>query len=255
METLAAGKDLNDPKVKAEIADQVLPLIEDLPNPIERDTYRQRLARLIRVDERALMGGLPAAGRPKPFLRGRPSKRTPAESKTGIFSASMPGSGLEMHCLGVLLRRPDLLYRVDRALQEASLSRLAAEDFQQADHQLIFKLLQESIEQDMAEPLKFVLSGLSLAMMEIADGLLACTAKLDPNEERVLEDLLRALLELRTRNLRQNNEYIRFLMEDAQQQGDLKATQYSEIMVQHNQLFNRLNRALGKYTSHSVTVR
>src|SRR5512145_1561076 len=56
METLAASRDLDDPKVKEEIATQVLPLIEDVPSSIERDTYRQRLARLIRVDERALLG-------------------------------------------------------------------------------------------------------------------------------------------------------------------------------------------------------
>ncbi len=47
METLAAGRNLEDPKVKSEIAAQVLPLIEDVPNPVERDAYRQRLARLL----------------------------------------------------------------------------------------------------------------------------------------------------------------------------------------------------------------
>ncbi|MCK6540155.1 MAG: DNA primase, partial [Anaerolineales bacterium] len=59
METLAAGQNLNDPKVKNQIAAQILPLIEDLPNPLERDTYRQALARMLRVDERALMGAQP----------------------------------------------------------------------------------------------------------------------------------------------------------------------------------------------------
>ncbi len=52
MDTLASGRDLEDAKVKSEIAGQVLPLIEDLPNPVERDTYRQRLARFLKVDER-----------------------------------------------------------------------------------------------------------------------------------------------------------------------------------------------------------
>jgi DNA primase len=56
METLAAGQNLNDPKVKNQIAAQVVPLIEDLPNPLERDTYRQALARMLRVDERVLIG-------------------------------------------------------------------------------------------------------------------------------------------------------------------------------------------------------
>ena len=59
METLAADRDIDDPKVKTEIASQVMPLIGDLPNAIERDTYRQRLARLLRVDERSLPGAQP----------------------------------------------------------------------------------------------------------------------------------------------------------------------------------------------------
>jgi DNA primase (bacterial type) len=55
METLAAAQDLNDAKVKREIAAQVLPLIEDVGNAVERDAYRQQLARLLRVDERSLV--------------------------------------------------------------------------------------------------------------------------------------------------------------------------------------------------------
>jgi DNA primase len=255
METLAAGRNLEDPKIKNEIANQVLPLIEDVPSPIERDTYRQRLARLLRVDERTLLeGGLPS-GRSRPALRRRPGRRTSAEARPELLPAAKVGYAMEMHCLGVLLRRPDLLYKVDRALQEDGLSRLLPEDFQHTDHQSIFRLLHESVDQDMAEPLNYVLSSLSLSLMELADGLLEFTTRLDPNEERVLEDLLRALLDLRKRNLRQNNEYIRFMMEEAQQQGDFKATQYREIMVQNSRILDRLNRALGKYTSHSIPAR
>lgn len=71
METLAHGQNLDDPKVKNRVAAQVLPLIEDVPSPIERDTYRQRLARLLRVDERALLTA-PAPLLPKPPPLPRP---------------------------------------------------------------------------------------------------------------------------------------------------------------------------------------
>ena len=54
MDSLAAGQNLNDAKVKNQIAAQVLPLIEDLPNALERDTYRQALSRMLRVDESSL---------------------------------------------------------------------------------------------------------------------------------------------------------------------------------------------------------
>jgi DNA primase len=255
METLAAGKDLEDPKVKDEIASQVLPLISDVPSPIERDTYLQRLARLLHVDERALFDWSGKPGRSRRVTSRRSARRQPTEPSTGLLGAAVESvNRLEMHCLGVLLRRPDLLYQVDRKLQEHKLDRLAPGDFQQAGHQAIFRLLQESVDQDMAEPLNYVLSSLSLEMMELADELLARTDQLDPNEERVLEDLMRALLDLRSRNLRQEIEYLRYLMEDAQEKGDLKVPHYQQTMVQHTLTLQRLNRALGEYTSRGMIV-
>jgi hypothetical protein len=203
----------------------------------------------------------------RPRLR-RPTRR----SSGGRTSEDQPGSqnklrsgqlskpvettyALEAHALGVLLRRPDQLYKVDRALQAAGLARLTPADFQHADHQTIFRLLHESVDQDMAEPLNYVMNSLSLPMMELADGLLERTKKLDPNEDRVLSDLLRTLLDLRSRNLHQSIDYLRFLMEDAQQQGDFKASQYQQTMVQHTVLLYRLNRAIGQYTSRTPVGR
>jgi DNA primase len=252
METLAASRDLDDPKVKTEVAAQVLPLIEDVPSPIERDTYRQRLARLLRVDESALTGE--ARARPARGRRGA-RKATPAPAGLKVASPAETCYALEAHALGVLLRRPDLLYQVDRALQESGLTRLTPADFQHAGHQSVLRLLQESVDQDLAEPLNFVLDSLSLPMMELADGMLERTRNLNPSEDRVLGDLLRALLDLRCRNLHQSIEYIRFLMEDAQDQGDLRATQYQQTMVQHTLLRGRLDRALGQYTSRAQISR
>ena len=150
---------------------------------------------------------------------------------------------LEAHCLGVLLRRPDLLYRVDRELQSKELRRVTVDDFQHVDHQAIFALVQESVDQDVAEPLNFVLGSLSLPMMELADGLLARTDQLDPNDERVLEDLLRALVDLRQRQTHQNIDYLRILMFEAQEKGDMKASEYRTIYGTTYQDLQRLNRA------------
>lgn len=256
METLAAGKNLDDPKVKTGIAEQVLPLIEDLPSPIERDTYRQRLARLLRVDERALLETGARPGRGGGSVRRRLGQRQAAEKPAPqLASAASSTFSLESHCLGILLRRPDLLYKVDRKLQEEGLARLSPEDFQHSAHQAILRLLQESVDQDMAEPLNFVLISLSLDEMELADGLLACTEKLDPNEDRVLEDLLRGLVDLRSRSMHQNIEFLKYLMEEAQQQGDMKAMQYAQAMLQHTQTLKRLNRAYGRYTTRLVVTR
>ncbi len=252
METLAASRDVSDPKVKSEIAAQVLPLIQDVPSAIERDTYRQSLARLLRVDERRL----PAEGgytrRPAQRSRTRASTQPALEPLRSNVTGSY---ALEAFTLGVLLRRPDLLYRVDRELLKFSLQRLSPDDFQHADHQTILRLLQESLDQDVAEPLNHVLNRLSLPMMEVADDLLARTEKLDPNDERVLGDLLRALLDMRKSNLAQSLEFLRFAMEDSQQQGDLGIDQYQQSLAQNMLLLQRLDQARGFYTGRALHSR
>jgi hypothetical protein len=155
----------------------------------------------------------------------------------------------------VLLRRPDLLYQVDRALLESRLNRMTVDDFQHADHQAMFRLLQQSIDQDIAEPFNYVVNSLSLPMMELADGILARSTKLDPNDERVLEDLLRGILDLRRRNVRQEIEYMRFLLQEAQDQGDMLASQYMQALLRQKNLLSSLDQAMGKYTSRPASSR
>ncbi len=257
METLAAGRDLEDPKVKSQLAAQVLPLIEDLPSPIERDTYRQRLARLLKVSEAALTSVAPPAARraprPRPAGFERPVGGPLSRPADPLADTTLSSYTLEVHCLGVLLRRPDLLYQVDRRMQEDRLPRLSPDDFIHADHQAILKVFQESVDQDMAEPLNFVFNNLSLPLMEMADGLLARTTRLDPNDERVVEDLMRGLLSLRQRRANQALEYHRFLMIETQERGDPNSSQEAQTVVQLAKVRQSIDRALQRYTSRSAT--
>jgi DNA primase len=249
METLAYGRSLDDPKVRSEIANQVLPLIEDVPDAIERETYRQKLARLLRVDERALVGESRRRSRAAPGRVVRTS-RQPAEKTT---RASPPSSAalLEFHCLGMLMRRPDLVYRLDRAMQEFNLPRLSVNDFQRAEHQALFQLVQESLDQNVSEPLHFVLNSLSLPLMDKADDLLERTSKLDPVEDRVFEDVLRAILNLRILYVRESLDYLRYIMDEAQQQGDLQSKEFQQGVLHFTILLKHLNTALGRYTGRN----
>ena len=253
MEVLAAGRDLEDAKVKPEIAAQVLPLIREVPDPLERETYRQRLARLLHVDESMLQV---EAGSTSPRRRRIERGSTDAQPPPPLLTTASR-QPLEEHCLGLLLRRPDLVYRVDRALQEDGLQRLSSGDFERVEHQMIFQFIQESLTQDLTEPLNYVLNSLSLPLMDQADRLLERTGKIDGkpevNEARLLEDLLRAILELRRREVRQNMEHVRYLMEDSSQEGNEAATaqvgEYLQTMVHYAELLKRIHRAQGRYTT------
>ena len=165
-------------------------------------------------------------------------------------------ASLEAYCLGVLMRRPDLVHRIDRVMQEYHLARLGQVDFERAEHQAIFALVQESLTQDITEPLHFVLNGLSIPMLDKADELLASTDKLDPVEERVFEDLLRAFLNLRILNVRESLRYYRFLLEEAQEKEEPgMVKEYLLAVQQYSKMLQRLDQAVGRFTSHSLDAK
>jgi DNA primase len=243
LDTLLADRDIRDPKVKNDVAQQVLPLIADLPNAIERDTYRQMLARRLRVDEHAFAG----LSGPRPALRRRP-RRTESEVvlEASRPVVSRPGQRIEMQVLGVLYRKPELGYRLDRLLQQAALASLTPEDFEYTDHQMFFRLIRQSLEQVEAEHHAFVAARVPETLEGLAKDLLAQTGTLDPVDDRLLEELFRNIIKIRRLVVEENINQLRFIMEEAQQEGDLRVQGYQQLAVQHSQLRNNLDRALGK---------
>jgi DNA primase len=246
METLAAGRNVDDPKTRSEIAGQVLPLINEVPDPIERETYRQRLARLIKVDERLLTGG-ESTGATK---RRRPR---PAQPKAGDRKPEIPilagNALLEAHILGILVRRPEMVFYVDRALHESHLMRISRLDFELAEYQAIFELVQASINQDQTEPMHYVLNGLSLPLMEIVDNLLERTEKLDPKDDRVLEDVMRALLEIRRRQVSEEMNQVRFQMDEAAIAGDIRTKEYEDRIAKCSRMLRFIHQAREHFTN------
>jgi DNA primase len=245
METLAAGQDLNDAKTKSQIAAQVLPLIEDLPNPLERDTYRQALARMLRVDERALIGGqVQGPG----VRRTRPVKREQAQESAPVAVAASPNAKVEAYCLGILFRRPELLYRLDRQLQESGLLSLAPEDFEYTDHQIFLKIIHQSLEQVESDQHQYVVIHLPDSLKGLAQELLAQTEKLDPVQERLLEELQRLVQKLRRVRANLDLTLTRFLQEEAQQNGDPHALQYQQQVLQLAKLLHSIDQANKRLT-------
>jgi DNA primase len=252
METLAAGRNVDDPKTRSEIAGQVIPLINEVPDPIERETYRQRLARLIKVDERLLTGIEPTSSSRR--RRPRPSQPKASDQKSEIPILA-GNSLLEAHILGILVRRPEMVFHVDRALHEAHLSHLSRLEFERAEYQAIFELVQESLAQDHSEPMHYVLNGLSLPLMEIVDNLLERTEKLDPKEDRVLEDVMRALLEIRRRQVTEMINQFRFQMDEAAQAGDFRTKEYEDGIAKCTRTLRNLHQAHERLTNRAVAAK
>jgi len=245
METLAAGQNINDPKVKNQIASQVIPLIEDLPSALERDTYRQQLARMLRVDERALLSMQPQIPRLK-RQRHAPSGQTQVAEKSAVSVSVSSSKKAEAYIIGVLFEKPELVYRLDRTLQEFGLAPLNAQDFEYTDHQMLFGLIRESVEQDKTEHHEFVMDSMPVSLQGLSRELVAQAEKLERAEEKLLEELLRGVIKLRRVTAGENLNQLRFLQEEAHQGGDLRAASYQGLVLQHTRLLRDLDQAFRK---------
>lgn len=251
METLADGQDLEDPKVKSEIAGQVLPLIEDVPDSVEREAYRQRLARLLRVDERSLVSPKSPA-RPVRRLSGAGAARPveQAEKTAPALKLLRPEAALEAHCLRLLLRQPDALYLLDRVLQKAGVSRFSVQDFEHADYQALAGVILQSIDQDDLEANQYIQEKLPEDLHDVVLELLEPFPQGEPSAERLIEDLIQAVMRLRQVRTHAHVDQLIFMQQDVQQAGNGSSLEdyqgIHQVVLQCTRVLKNLNRALGQ---------
>ncbi len=249
METLAAGRDLNDPKVKDDVARQVIPLIEDLASPIERDTYRSRLAVMLHVNEESLMqlqGGGTGGRRQPARRRQRPSRK---EQPSGV-EIKNPLRPLENHCLRLLLFKPDLLPQLEEELKTNRFPALSVDDFQSAESQEAFLLLADAVNQLDSSIRDYISDNrpetLDSFLQEVDQGI-----NLDNTpDDRIYDDLYDTINRLRLVKIREAIDTIRFLVTDLagweEQQVDEKESlnQYYRKMSELTGERFRLEKAL-----------
>ncbi len=251
MATLAMDRDLNDPKVKSDIATQVLPIIDDLPNPIERDAYIQRLSRLLEINENTLIGFRPERKRRRLAVRQR-QEVAPIKESNITKQGRREGEAYEKHCVGILLREPELIYKVDRALSKDGLDRFDEKDFQNTDFQILVKYIRDALSQSNEEPRDYIIKQLSGDFIEIVDELLKLTEDLNPKTDRVLEDLMRAFLNLRKWQIIKQNDHYRYLQENNHENGDYKAAEFQNNISHNLQEKHKIDKAMQRYTSRSA---
>jgi hypothetical protein len=131
-------------------------------------------------------------------------------------AVSNPRKNIEFYCLGILLRKPELIYRLDRKLEEYGLSPLSVEDFEYTDHQMLFNVLRQAMGQDEKDHGQYVISQMPEALSALTNDLLTQTEKLDPLDDRLLEDILGRFLDLRRTHAMTNVNQLRFMQEDEQ---------------------------------------
>jgi DNA primase len=234
LHTLTRGQNLNDPKVKAMIAARMLPLIEDVGDKVERDAYRQQVARTLRVDERSLA---PTAGA-RPGSRWTRSRKVleerPAE---GGGAPPSPAERAELHesfNLGLLIRAPELLFRIDRSFGELKLDRIGPGDFTGPGQAALIQLIRDSLLED--DPEQYLAARSEEGLVETMAAAKESFRKYHGEDSPTLEEALEAALRLRQRTLERQLNDLRFYLTDVEQnppepaaEGDIRETRRSSL--------------------------
>ncbi len=243
METLADRADIDDPKAKEEIADQVLPLIVRILKGVLSEAYRQRLARLLRSDERALVRRT-AGGSPRWRKTYHPRPEVPHEPITSVDSSHRK---LEETCIKALIADPTLIHFVDRTFRHHELACLHAEDFSHTDFREIFKLVKESLDQDLEQPLNFVHQRIPEALVET----LLENAIQDPYPDwRIqpkapkLEFLINMFIRLRRIRIDESLEQLVFLQTQQNQEEQETPIDYYKLAQEYARMRGKLDQAL-----------
>jgi len=239
-QVVTTGLDLDSPKGKAEAVRRLMPIIQEIGDPVERTHYLQKLARLVRVDERTLLLEA-AAGRAKAPRR----VEREGEAAPSPLPKSAVAFGLEEYCLSALLRRPHLLRRLDGLTSVVGVRELSPDDFAQVENREIFAALRDRVERgeeldagSLREALDEMLRPRFDALLEGPPGAPAF------DDEELAKGLAEGVLRLRKRNLERLIQELRFLAEEAEEQGEAAVRELGRKVDAHRAALRRIHRAL-----------
>jgi DNA primase len=154
IDVVTQGLDMQDGKAKAAAVQQVLPLINDVADPVEREHYRQMLARRLKVDERVLHTVSIPTGRKRAKAN---TPQTETVRPAGPDSRDVETTGLTMVMRGKVsaseMRRedflrqclayPKIMAQIDKQLAVNQQSVVSEADFTRLDDKVLWRQIRE----------------------------------------------------------------------------------------------------------------
>ncbi len=248
--------DMDDGKAKTSAAQKVLPLINDVADPVEREHYRQLLARRLRIDERALLKITTPQGR-KRSRSSQPAK--PGAGELALDNARADSVGVSTvisgETIGTELRRADFLRQclihptvvpmIDSLLVDNHQLKVEPEDFYKPDDRALWRFVRNQVdtwsiasEGDLWDSLEdeFLRDRVQM-LLSLPDGP-------DLVVDRLPDTLTRSVLDWRQEHIKGLIGEVKYLFGDQdksnnQEQIDLRADQLRDLTTQ---LLN-INRA------------
>ncbi len=226
--------DMSDPKAKSAAAQEVLPLIGDVADPIEREHYRQMLARRLKIDERTLRL-MPKNEKP---IQYRPPEPEAPPMEGDFLSAPPPGNGakrppqaavrprplatdmretnLLRHCLAF----PRLLSAVDQKLAELNQSTLVAGDFSTSEDQALFPHLKARSERVAVVTIDELCDSLDEILANRVRALMAVPVTAESERERLTDRLVLSVLDWRLEKVKEQLAQLQLLFLEGRNDGN-----------------------------------
>jgi len=197
---LTAGLDLSKAKDKAAAAEALLPLIAEVTNGIERAHHLQRLAAMLRTDERVLAQQMERHGRER-------------RARTAPLEAGVAELDLEEYLVYLLLLYPDLV---------ESVADWAHELFMQTENAAVFAALREG--PVLAGPVRVDELPLDDPLRGHVESVLSAHAQRPPlSREEAEEALQTVVLRLRRQRLKERDRELQAMIQAALEEGDSEA--------------------------------
>jgi DNA primase len=245
LQLLMEDVDLEDTKAKARVVDELLPVLRAVTNPVEREDYVQKIARSLRVDERAVLARLRSRGQ-EGIKRYRSSERAGHGDRAQAESVDRrPEALIENYCLSMLLRRPGLLSQVNGALRERGLDPVRAQDFGQASFRAIFETWKDLLGSKPSVTIELLREKLPSDLYGQLEELQG-TDEVNLADEQLVRDVVVTLLRLRQRRLKQLVQDLKTLMLEAHEEGDPRGKRYDHAHLVHAQMLLKTQRALAR---------
>lgn len=243
-QAITAKLDLATAKGKSAAVRELLPVLQDIGNPVEQAHYIQKLARLVHVDERTLMAELKGKQPAKKRKAAVPPPVTPLQqpdlppeqvvtSTTG-FKENKPAK-LEGYCLGLIIAHPTALALANETLAGQHIAGLNINDFSRGDYKEIFKTLQlwtASHSPKIDALLDMVGEDLASTVTTLTDQTRQGPAVSPANIDR---DLSIAILRLRLQNINEQINQLTFLQQEIGREDQKTLRAYTKMVEQFKQ--------------------
>lgn len=255
IEMATHGLDMNDAKAKTAVAEQVIPLIKDINNPVERDHYWQELARALRIDERALRQ-MRVSERPRPQSQSvtqRPSNQSngkkAAEGLKRWRQQTAVTSGIavalrEANYLCQCLHYPTLITAVDQQLGEVEQAQVRESDFSTIEDRALFQQLKQQYSEGQFVTVAELCDSLDAPLQERAEALLSMPLTPESELDRLVDKLVLSVLDWRLQKINDRLSQLRMLFpETTRQQDEEAAGLYQQQTRDASNAIQRINVA------------